>query len=83
MLRRWNARVVDSFFDVSHDTLCTSTFYMLASSGLDGPAHSYFAHHSLGFDRAQAGPIPCTMPISNFTELVSEVKYRRKGTMRL
>jgi hypothetical protein len=68
---------------VSHDALLILVPFFLGSSGLDGPAHAYFAHHSLGFDRSEAGPIPCTLPISNFTELVSEVKYTRKGSERL
>jgi len=59
------------------------SFDFLVENGLDGPAHAYFAHHGLGFDRSQAGPIPCSLPVSNFTELISEVSYRRKGTMRV
>jgi hypothetical protein len=50
---------------------------------MDGPSHAYFAHHGLGFDRTEAGPLPCKMVVSNFTELVSEVTYKRKGQMRL
>ena len=41
-------------------------------SGLDGPAHAFFAHHRLGFDRSEVGPIPSKV-FSNFTEVVSEV----------
>ena len=50
----------------------------LLHSALDGPSHAYFAHHKFGFDRAEASPIPCSIPVSNFTDLVTEVTYLRK-----
>lgn len=53
------------------------------ASGLDGPYHAYFAHHKLGFDRSEAGPIPSSIVESNFTHLTSEVNYKRKGRERL
>lgn len=51
-------------------------------SVLDGPAHAYFAHHAFGFRRDEVKPLPVKIPISNFTDLSTEVSYLRHGVER-
>jgi phenylpropionate dioxygenase-like ring-hydroxylating dioxygenase large terminal subunit len=58
------------------------SYDMLVENGLDGPAHAYFAHHKLGFDRSEVAPIPCEIVVANFSQLVSQVTYTRKGASR-
>lgn len=51
-------------------------------SVLDGPAHAYFAHNAFGFRREEVRPLPVRIPVSNFTELMTEVSYTRQRLER-
>jgi phenylpropionate dioxygenase-like ring-hydroxylating dioxygenase large terminal subunit len=68
-----------SLFDVVN---LPYSWEFLVENGLDGPHHATFAHHGVGFDRAEVTPLTFQVPINNATHLAVEVKYQRKGLER-
>lgn len=65
----------------SNLTPLLATLLVLCSI-LDGPAHAYFAHNAFGFRREEVRPLPVRIPVSNFTELMTEVSYKRQRLER-
>jgi hypothetical protein len=63
----------------SHPAHC---HHAVLRSILDGPAHAYFAHNAFGFRREEVRPLPVRIPVSNFTELMTEVSYKRQRLER-